>query len=142
MRLQSAVFTVEDALLGQKDADKVLAILKMEGVWLYAVTGLKREAAEKALGDAGLLDCFRGILTVPETGCPLSDGRIYEKAMRRLRSSERDTVVFTGRISSLRAAKGTGMRAVAVAGAAESGEWAAMRGEADEVVEHYSEFLG
>ena len=42
MRLQSAIFTLPDALLDggalRPGADKVLSILKMESVWLYAVT--------------------------------------------------------------------------------------------------------
>ena len=40
MRLQSAIFTLPDALLDggtlRPGADKVLSILKMESVWLYA----------------------------------------------------------------------------------------------------------
>lgn len=44
MRLQSAIFTLPDALLDggvlRPGADKVLSILKMESVWLYAVTAL------------------------------------------------------------------------------------------------------
>ena len=32
MRLQSAIFSIEDALVGHAGVDKVLSILKMEGV--------------------------------------------------------------------------------------------------------------
>ena len=46
MRLQSAIFTLPDALLDggalRPGADKVLSILKMESVWLYAVTKRRR----------------------------------------------------------------------------------------------------
>ena len=95
MRLQSAVFCLEDALLGREGADKVLSILKMEGVWMYAVTALARAEAEERLRAAGFTDYFRGVLTAAEAGCTLADGKIYEKAMRRLQSQIRDTVVFT-----------------------------------------------
>ncbi|MBE7004920.1 MAG: HAD family hydrolase [Ruminococcaceae bacterium] len=141
MRLQSAIFSIEDALLGREDAEKVLSILKMEGVWLYGVTALEREEAERALREAGLSDYFRGLLTVREALCPLGEGKIYEKAMRRLRSQPRDTVVFTGRLETLRGAKAAGLRVVAVRGAAETEEWAALCAAADEVVERYADFL-
>ncbi|MBO4916227.1 MAG: HAD family hydrolase [Oscillospiraceae bacterium] len=141
MRLQSAVFCTETALLGKADAGKVLSILKMEGVWLYAVTALSRAEAEAALRSEGLADDLRGILTESEALCALSDGKMYEKAMRRLRSQPRDTVVFAGRLAELRAAKEAGMRAVAVRGAAEPEEWEAMRAEATEAIDCYADFL-
>lgn len=141
MRLQSAVFVLEETLLRRADVDKVLSILKMEGVWLYAVTAMERGAAISALADAGLDGYFRGVLSTEEALCPLSDGHIYEKAMRRLRSQTRDTVVFAGRIDSLRGAKAAGMRAAAVRGAADEPEWVLLRAEADEIVENYAEYL-
>ena len=53
MRLQSAIFTLPDALLDggalRPGADKVLSILKMESVWLYAVTALDRTEAQALL---------------------------------------------------------------------------------------------
>jgi hypothetical protein len=66
---------------------------------------------------------------------------MYEKAMRRLRSTARDTVVFVGRLDALKNAKAAGLRTAAVFGAADDAEWDAMRAEAEEVVEAYSDFL-
>ena len=58
MRLQSAIFTLPDALLDggalRPGADKVLSILKMESVWLYAVTALDRAEAQALLRSAGI----------------------------------------------------------------------------------------
>ena len=58
MRLQSAIFTLPDALLDggvlRPGADKVLSILKMESVWLYAVTALDRAEAQALLRSAGM----------------------------------------------------------------------------------------
>ncbi|MBQ9721851.1 MAG: HAD family hydrolase [Oscillospiraceae bacterium] len=141
MRLQSAIFSLEDTLTGHADADKVLSILKMEGVWMYAVTDLPRAEAERTLRELGLTDYFRGILTAAEAGCKASEARMYEKAMRRLRSTLRDTVVFVGRPEALRNAKAAGFRTAAVAGAADAEEWIAMRSEAEEIVENYRDFL-
>ena len=141
MRLQSAIFSVEDSLAGHADADKVLSILKMEGVWLYAVTGLTRADAERTLRELGLFDHFRGVLTASEAACAASDARLFEKAARRLRSAPRDTAVFTGRLGALRNAKAAGFRVAAVKGAADGAEWAAMCAEADEAVERYADFL-
>ena len=141
MRLQSAIFSVEDTLVNHEGADKVLSILKMESVWLYAVTDLERGNAEGALRKMGILEDFRGILTAQEANCAASDGKMFEKAMRRLRSTLRDTVVFAGRLDALRNAKAAGFRVAAVKGAADADEWAAMAAEADEVVERYEDFL-
>ncbi|MBR3560120.1 MAG: HAD family hydrolase [Oscillospiraceae bacterium] len=141
MRLQSAIFSIEDALVGHEGVDKVLSILKMEGVWMYAVTDLPRAAAEQALRDAGLSDYFRGVLTAQEADCAASDARMYEKAMRRLRSTPRDTVVFVGRMEALEHAKAAGLRVAAVKGAADADEWAAMCSAAGEIVEDYLDFL-
>ncbi len=141
MRLQSAIFTVEDTLAGHEDAAKVLSILKMEGVWLYAVTALAREDAERILRETGTAEDFRGLLTAGETHCPLDKGEIYAKAMRRLRSEQRDTIVFAGRLAGLRAAKRAGFRTAAVAGAADAAEWEEMCREAAETVENYRDFL-
>ena len=73
MRLQSAIFTLPDALLDggalRPGADKVLSILKMESVWLYAVTALDRAEAQALLCSAGIEGDFRGLLTEREAGC-------------------------------------------------------------------------
>ena len=141
MRLQSAIFSIEDALAGHEGVDKVLSILKMESVWMYAVTDLPRAEAERALRDAGLTDYFRGVLTAQEANCAASEAKMYEKAMRRLRSTLRDTVVFLGRLDALRNAKAAGFRTAAVKGSADPDEWAAMCTDAEEIVEDYADFL-
>ena len=141
MRLQSAIFCPEDTLDGHEDAARVLSILKMEGVWLYAVTDLTRAEAAALLDRCGAATCFRGLLTSEETRIPASDPEMLERALRRLRSQKRDTVVFLGRLEALRRAKAAGFRCAAVRGRADDAEWAAMRAEADEVVERYGDFL-
>lgn len=142
MRLQGAVFCVEDTLPGHEDADKLLTILKMEGVWLYAVSARPRAEAEALLRDSGCAGYFRGLLAAPEANCTPADAQMYEKAMRRLLTGVHDTVAFVGRLDALRAAKAAGIRAAAVRGAADEEEWAQMRAAADEVVERYADFLG
>ena len=63
MRLQSAIFTLPDALLDggalRPGADKVLSILKMESVWLYAVTALDRAEAQALLRSFMMAQCSR-----------------------------------------------------------------------------------
>ena len=120
MRLQSAIFTLPDALLDggalRPGADKVLSILKMESVWLYAVTALDRAEAQALLRSAGIEGDFRGLLTEREAGCAVCSGTMLEKAMRRLRSQKADTVVFAGTLALVETAKKAGFRAVAVGG--------------------------
>ena len=145
MRLQSAVFTLPDALLdgeaGREGADKVLSILKMESVWLYAVTALDRKTAEDRLRAAGLAEHFRGILTEREANCPVYSETMLEKATRRLRSQKVDTVVFTGALAGVETAKKAGFRAVAVGGAAGEDEWEKMRALADYELPRYGDWL-
>ena len=141
MRLQSAIFTLPDALLDggalRPGADKVLSILKMESVWLYAVTALDRAEAQALLRSAGIEGDFRGLLTEREAGCAVCSGTMLEKAMRRLRSQKADTVVFTGTLALVETAKKAGFRAVAVGGAAEEDEWRRMCALADYELPHY-----
>ena len=145
MRLQSAIFTLPDALLhggmAYEGADKVLSILKMESVWLYAVTALERAEAEAQFRAAGLDRYFRGLLTEAEAGCPVTSEMMLEKAMRRLRSQKVDTVVFTGTLAGVEAAKAAGFRAVAVGGAAGEDERRKMRALADYELSHYEDWL-
>ena len=143
MRLQSAIFTLPDALLDggalRPGADKVLSILKMESVWLYAVTALDRAEAQALLRSAGIEGDFRGLLTEREAGCAVCSGTMLEKAMRRLRSQKADTVVFAGAL--VESAKAAGFRAVAVSGAAEGDEWRQMCALADYELPHYEDWL-
>ena len=145
MRLQSAIFTLPDALLDggalRPGADKVLSILKMESVWLYAVTGLDRTEAQALLRSAGIEGDFRGLLTEREAGCAVCSGTMLEKAMRRLRSQKADTVVFTGTLALVETAKKAGFRAVAVGGAAGEDEWRRMCTLADYELPHYEDWL-
>ncbi len=139
MRLQSAIFTLPDALLDggalRPGADKVLSILKMESVWLY------RTEAQALLRSAGIEGDFRGLLTEREAGCAVCSGTMLEKAMRRLRSQKADTVVFTGTLALVESAKAAGFRAVAVGGAAEGDEWRQMCALADYELPHYEDWL-
>ena len=145
MRLQSAIFTLPDALFREgaacAGADQVLSILKMESVWMYAVTALPRAEAEKLLDAAGLREHFCGILTGDEAGCGPYSETMLEKAVRRLRSQKNDTVVFTGTLAGVEAAKNAGMRAVAVGGTAETEEWQRMCALADYELEEYRNWL-
>ena len=134
-----------DALLDggalRPGADKVLSILKMESVWLYAVTALDRAEAQALLRSAGIEGDFRGLLTEREAGCAVCSGTMLEKAMRRLRSQKADTVVFAGTLALVETAKAAGFRAVAVGGAAEGDEWRQMCALADYELPHYEDWL-
>lgn len=145
MRLQSAIFTLPDALLDggalRPGADKVLSILKMESVWLYAVTALGRAEAQALLRAAGIEGDLRGLLTEDEAGCPAVSEAMLEKAMRRLRSQKADTVVFTGTLAGVETAKAAGFRAVAVGGASGEDEWERMCALADYELPHYEDWL-
>ena len=146
MRLQSAIFTLEDTLLrgdgtAREGLDKVLSIFKMESVWLYAVTANTHAEGEAALKKAGLFDYFRGVLSEDIARCPHDSGTMFERAMKRLLADKQDTVVFAGRLAAIENAKAAGFRTVAVSGAADTEEWARMTEIATETLENYGDYL-
>lgn len=94
---------------------KLLSLLKMEGVWMYVATATDRSLAEEALRHAGIRDYFRGIVTSAEAGAGKDvSPEIYERALRRLRSNKKDTVVFEDALHAVRTAKAAGFRVAAV----------------------------
>ena len=146
MRLQSAIFMLEDTLLrgdgtAREGLDMVLSIFKMEGVWLYAVTAKTHAEGEAALKRAGLSDYFRGVLSPDIARCSADSGTMFERAMKRLLSDKQDTVVFAGRLAAIENAKEAGFRTVAVSGAADADEWNEMTAAATEVLECYEDYL-
>ena len=94
--------------------DKFLSLLKMEGVWMYVATATDRHLAEAALRHAGIDGYFRGILTCQEVGHGKDSPEIYERAMTRLKSNKRDTVVFEDALHAIETAKAAGFRVCAV----------------------------
>lgn len=92
-----------------------LSILKMEGVWMYIATATDRPLAEAALKQAGIDGYFRGIVTCREAGQGKDQGpEVYERALRRLRSNKKDTVVFEDALHAVKTAKDAGFRVAAL----------------------------
>ena len=146
MRLQSAIFTLEDTLFtpdgaAREGLDKALALFKMEGVWLGVVTALSADEAQKALERAGLSSYFRFVLTESVALCKVDSGTMFERAMKRLHSQKGDTIVFSGSLTAIRNAKDAGFRTVAVQGSAGAADWAAMKELASQSLAQYSELL-
>ena len=147
MRLQGAIFTLEDTLFtpdgaAREGLDKALALFKMEGVWLGAVTALRAEEAQKALERAGLSSYFRFVLTEQVALCKVDSATMFERAMKRLHGQKDDTAVFSGSLAAIEQAGEAGFRTVAVRGGADEEAWRAMRAEATQSLESYSELLG
>ena len=95
-------------------AAKFLSLLKMEGVWMYVATATDRHLAQAALRHAGIDGYFRGIITCQEVGHGKDSPEIYERAMTRLQSNKRDTVVFEDALHAIETAKAAGFRVCAV----------------------------
>lgn len=147
MRLQSAIFTMDDALLlsggkeEREELEKVLALFKMEGVWFGAVTAQEGESAQRQLAEAGLAPYFRFVLSESVALCKSDSGTMFERAMRRLRSQKGDTVVFSASLRAIESAKAAGFRTVAIRAGAEEENWEAMKNAATESLERYGELL-
>lgn len=148
MRLQSAIFTMDDTLFVpgtaevREDLDKVLALFKMEGVWLGAVTALRADDAQRMLDRAGLSSCFRFVLPESVALCKADSATMFERAMKRLHGQKDDTAVFSGSLAGVRNAQEAGFRAVAVRGCAGEDEWNAMKALAAQSLSGYGELLG
>jgi len=94
---------------------KFLSLLKMEGVWMYVATNTDRDLAEAALKRTGLYSYFRGLLTCGEVGIGKNESpEIYERAMRRMRSNKKDTVIFEDALHAIQTAKKAGFRIAGV----------------------------
>ena len=94
---------------------KFLSLLKMEGVGMYIATNTDRRLVEIALKRVGIGSYFRGILTCGEVGVGKSESpEIYERAMRRLQSNKKDTVIFEDSLHGIKTAKSAGFRVCAI----------------------------
>ncbi|WP_295748216.1 HAD family phosphatase [uncultured Oscillibacter sp.] len=120
---------------------KFLSLLKMEGVWMYVATATDRPLVEAALRHAGIDGYFRGIITSREAGQTKREGpEIYERAMRRLRSNKKDTVVFEDALHAVQTAKAAGFRVAAVYDPSEP-EQEELRRLADYYITSYEEMF-
>lgn len=90
-----------------------LSLLKMEGVWMYIATATDRPLVEIALARTGLRDFFKGIVTAAEAGGK-ERPEIFERAMARLQSNKKDTVIFDDSLYAIRTAKSAGFRVAGV----------------------------
>lgn len=147
MRLQSAIFTLDDTLLApaaqaeRDEIDKVLSLFKMEGVWLGAVTALDDAPAQTALETAGFAPYFRFVLTERVALCAADSGTMLRRAMKRLHGTKEDTVIFSAIPAALANARAEGFRTVAVRLGTDERAWSALKQTADEALEHFSELL-
>lgn len=120
---------------------RFLSLLKMEGVWMYVATATDRHLAEPALRHAGIDGYFRGIVTSAEAGAGKESPEIYERAMRRLRSNKKDTVVFEDALHAIRTAKAAGFRVAAVYDPAAEAEQEEIRRLADYYIRSFDEMF-
>lgn len=119
--------------------ERVLSLLKMEGVWMYVATATDHPLAEIALERTGLMKYFRGVVTCADAGRDKTDPAIYEMALRRLRCRREDAVVFEDALFALRTAKRAGFRTAGVFDPAEA-EQEALRAEADYYIRSYEDW--
>lgn len=121
---------------------KFLSLLKMEGVWMYVATATDRHLAEAALRHAGIDGYFRGVITSGEVSQGKGESpEIYERAMRRLRSNKKDTVVFEDSLHAIRTAKAAGFRVAGVYDASSEAQQEEIRSLADYYIRSFDEMF-
>ena len=118
-----------------------LSLLKMEGVWMYVATATDRPLAEAALRQAGIRDYFRGILTCEEVGHGKDQPDVFEGALRRLRSTKKDTVVFEDALYAIRTAKAAGFRVAGVYDPSAEADQAAIQALSDYYIRSFEEMF-
>ncbi len=132
----------ENEVEAKPGVKNLLSLLKMEGVWMYVATATDRHLAEEALRHAGIRDCFRGLVTSAETGVGKDvSPEIYERAMRRLRSNKKDTVVFEDALHAIRTAKAAGFRVAAIYDPSAEEDQAEIRALADYYFRSFEELF-
>lgn len=132
----------ENEVTAKPGVKKVLSLLKMEGVWMYVATATDRHLAEEALRHAGIRDYFRGLVTSAETGVGKDvSPEIYERAMRRLRSNKKDTVIFEDALHAIRTAKAAGFRVAAIYDPSAQEDQAEIRSLADYYFRSFEELF-
>ena len=121
---------------------KFLSLLKMEGVWMYVATNTDRRLVELVLKKTGLEPYFRGIVTCAEAGAGKRESaEVYEKAMRRLRSNKKDTVIFEDALHAIRTAKAAGFRVCGVYDPSAEADQEAIRAESDYYICSFEEMF-
>lgn len=119
--------------------ERLLSLMKMEGVWMYVATATDHPLAEIAMDHADLTKYFRGIVTCGDAGRGKEDPEVYEMALRRLRCRKEETVVFEDALFALRTAKAAGFRTVAVYDPTEPDQ-DAMKAEADYYIRSFEDW--
>ncbi|MEG1593469.1 MAG: HAD family phosphatase [Oscillibacter sp.] len=121
--------------------EKVLSLLKMQGVWMYVATATNRPLAETALSHAGLSDYFRGMVTCDEAHHGKDNPAVFERAMVRLQSNKRDTVVFEDSLQAILTAKAAGFRVAGVYDPSAEEEQDGIRAAADYYIRSFEDWF-
>lgn len=106
---------------------------------MYVATATDRPLVEMALAHTGLRDYFRGIVTCAEAGAGKESPEVYERAMRRLRSGKKDTVVFEDALFAIRTAKAAGFRVAGVYDKVSQSDQEEIRRLSDYYIQSYEE---
>ena len=123
-------------------AEQFLSLLKLEGVSMYVATNTDRRLAEMGLRHAGIDGYFQGLLTCAEAGAGKAESPIiYQKAMRRMQSSLRDTVVFEDAVHAIRTAKAAGFRVCAIYDPSAEDEQSEIQALADVYIRSFEELF-
>lgn len=131
----------QEEVTAKPEADKVLSILKMQGVWMYIATATDREQAEGALRHTGLDGYFRGIMTSTEAGCGKDDPLIFDKCLTRLRCRKEQCIVFEDSLYAIQTAKSAGYRVAAIYDEYSEKDQGEIRKLADFYIHSYGELL-
>ena len=132
----------EQEVQAKPGVEKFLSLLKMEGVWMYVATNTDRDLVEAALKHTGLEGYFRGILTCAEVGAGKKDSpEIYERCLRRLRSTKKDTVIFEDALHAIETAKAAGFRVCGVYDPSAEADQEAIRNLSDYYIRSFEEMF-
>ena len=109
---------------------------------MYVATATDRHLAQAALRCAGIDGYFRGLVTTADVSKGKDESpEIYERAMTRLQSNKRDTVIFEDALHAIRTAKAAGFRVAAVYDASAEEDQEEIRSLADYYIRSFDEMF-
>ena len=98
----------------KKGADKMLEVLRQNGVKTCLATATEQGSAKKVLEKLGVLNYFENVITTTMVGKSKHDPLIYEKALEFLGTNKEETYVFEDAVYAIETAKKDGFNVIGI----------------------------
>lgn len=104
----------ETAVSLKKGAEKMLEMLRQNGVKICLATATEEGSAKKILEKLGVLDYFEHVITTSMVGQSKRTPLIYEKALELLGTDKEETYIFEDAVYAIETATGAGFNVIGI----------------------------